>query len=227
MITPLQLLTDDIIACTRCPRLVAWCQQVAVQKKREYREWDYWGKPIPPLGRADARLLVVGLAPAAHGGTRTGRVFTGDSSGDFLFAALHKAGFANQLTSRHRDDGLELIDAYITAVARCAPPANKPTPAELAACRPFLLREIEILTRLRAVVCLGKIAFDHYLGALRQAGHNVPRLEFGHARVHRLDDGLPTVIASYHPSRQNTNTGRLTRPMFDKVFDLARQIVDE
>ncbi|HEX3245093.1 MAG TPA: uracil-DNA glycosylase, partial [Chloroflexota bacterium] len=145
--TPLQLLTDEIIACTRCPRLVAWCQQVAVHKKREYRDWDYWGKPIPPLGRADARLLIVGLAPAAHGGTRTGRVFTGDSSGDFLFAALHKAGFANQPTSRRRDDGLELIDAYITAVARCAPPANKPTPAELAACRPFLLREIEILSR--------------------------------------------------------------------------------
>jgi uracil-DNA glycosylase len=225
--SPLQLLTDDIVSCTRCPRLVAWCQQVAVQKKREFRDWDYWGKPIPPLGRADARLLIVGLAPAAHGGTRTGRVFTGDSSADFLFAALHRAGFANQPTSRHRDDGLELIDAYITAVARCAPPANKPTPAELAACQPFLLREIEMLTGLRAVVCLGKIAFDHYLVALRKAGHRVPRLDFGHARVHHLDDGLPTLIASYHPSRQNTNTGRLTKPMFDQVFELARRELDQ
>jgi uracil-DNA glycosylase family 4 len=221
-----EILSQDIISCTRCPRLVEWCRQVAIQKKREYRDWDYWGKPIPPLGRADAKLLVVGLAPAAHGGTRTGRVFTGDSSGDFLFAALHRAGFANQPTSRHRDDGLELIDAYITAVARCAPPANKPTPSELAACQPYLLREIEFLTELRAVICLGKIAFDHYLAALRKAGHTIPRLEFGHARVHDLGSDLPTLIASYHPSRQNTNTGRLTKPMFDAVFDLARKSVD-
>ncbi len=220
------ILSQDIISCTRCPRLVEWCRQVAIQKKREYRDWDYWGKPIPPLGRADAKLLVVGLAPAAHGGTRTGRVFTGDSSGDFLFAALHRAGFANQPTSRHRDDGLELIDAYITAVARCAPPANKPTPYELAACQPYLLREIELLTELRAVICLGKIAFDHYLAALRKAGHTIPRLEFGHARVHDLGSDLPTLIASYHPSRQNTNTGRLTKPMFDAVFDLARKSID-
>jgi uracil-DNA glycosylase len=222
----LELLTTDIITCTRCPRLVDWCREVALRKKREFREWEYWGKPIPPLGRADARLLIVGLAPAAHGGTRTGRVFTGDSSADFLFAALHRAGFANQPTSRHRDDGLELIDAYITAVARCAPPANKPTPVELANCQPFLLREMELLTKLRAVICLGKIAFDHYLAGLRKAGHAIPRLEFGHARVHDLGDSLPTLIASYHPSRQNTNTGRLTKPMFDEVFTLAREIVD-
>jgi uracil-DNA glycosylase family 4 len=221
-----EILSQDIIACTRCPRLVEWCRQVTIQKKREYRDWDYWGKPIPPLGRADAKLLVVGLAPAAHGGTRTGRVFTGDSSGDFLFAALHRAGFANQPTSRHRDDGLELIDAYITAVARCAPPANKPTPSELAACQPYLLREIELLTELRAVICLGKIAFDHYLSALRKSGHTIPRLEFGHARVHDLGADLPTLIASYHPSRQNTNTGRLTKAMFDAVFDLARKSID-
>lgn len=223
---PVERLSDEIINCTRCPRLVDWCRLVAAQKKREFRDWDYWGKPIPPMGRADATLLVVGLAPAAHGGTRTGRVFTGDSSGDFLFAALHKAGFANQPTSRHRGDGLEVIDAYITAVARCAPPANKPTTEELANCRPFLLRELEMLTELRAVICLGKIAFDNYLAALRRLGHTVPRVEFGHARAHDLGTGLPTLIASYHPSRQNTNTGRLTKEMFDAVFTLARRVVD-
>lgn len=218
-------LRESIINCRRCPRLVEYGARIGRDRKREFRDWEYWARPVPPMGDPDARLLIVGLAPAAHGGTRTGRVFTGDSSGNFLFAALHRAGFANQPTSAHRDDGLRLIDAYITAVARCAPPANKPTPDELANCRPYLLRELELLTELRAVVCLGKIAFDNMLAAFKQRGHDVGRPAFGHGLAHDLGPGLPMLIASYHPSRQNTNTGRLTAPMFDAVFSLARELV--
>jgi uracil-DNA glycosylase family 4 len=219
-------LHDDIVDCRQCPRLVAWSQQVATVKKREFRDWEYWGKPIPPFGSPTARLLIVGLAPAAHGGTRTGRVFTGDSSADFLFATLYRAGFANQPTSMHRGDGLEVIDASITAVGRCAPPANKPTPEELRTCRPFLLRELELLTELKVVICLGKIAFDNYLAALKASGQTVPRLQFGHAIAHDLGPGRPTLISSYHPSRQNTNTGKLTAPMFDRVFTMAREVLE-
>ena len=224
-ITELERLRTDIITCTRCPRLVEYNTHIGLKKKREFQSWDYWARPVPPNGTVDARLLIVGLAPAAHGGTRTGRVFTGDSSSDFLFAALHRAGFANQPTSTHRDDGLELIDTYITAVGRCAPPANKPLPSELLACRPFLLRELALLTQLEVIVCLGKIGFDNLLTALKQRGHVLPRLDFGHDVVHDLGPALPKLIASYHPSRQNTNTGRLTIPMFDSVFTKAQAIL--
>jgi uracil-DNA glycosylase family 4 len=216
----------QVVACARCPRLVAYREAVARARKREYRDWEYWGRPVPPFGDPRARLLVVGLAPAAHGGNRTGRIFTGDSSGSFLFAALHRAGFANRPTSLHRGDGLAVRDVFITAVARCAPPGNRPLPDELARCRPFLQRELELLTELRVVVCLGQIAFASFLRTLRERGHALPALRFAHGASFDLGPGLPKLIASYHPSRQNTNTGRLTAPMLDAVFTLARCHLD-
>ncbi|HEY8476439.1 MAG TPA: uracil-DNA glycosylase [Chloroflexota bacterium] len=217
-----EALEEAVVACTRCPRLVAWREHVARVKKRAYREQEYWGRPIPPFGDRNARLLVVGLAPAAHGANRTGRMFTGDGSGQWLYRALHRAGFANQPQALHRDDGLELRDAYITAVARCAPPGNKPTPEELRNCRPYLHAELDLLPSLRVVVCLGRVAFDNVLATLRERGHAIPRLPFKHGARYELGPGLPVVIASYHPSRQNTNTGLLTEPMLDAVFALAR-----
>lgn len=222
-------LDGEVIACRRCPRLVAWREQVAREKKRQYRSDEYWGKPLPGLGDPAARLLIVGLAPAAHGGNRTGRMFTGDRSADVLFIALRRAGFANQDTSRYRGDGLELHDAYITAAARCAPPDNKPTPAELAACRPFLVRNIALLPQVKVVVLLGKIGFDAYLRALAAAGQVLPRPlpAFGHGREHGLAAGGPRLLCSYHPSRQNTQTGRLTQAMLDAVFARARRMIDE
>lgn len=218
-------LHERIVNCRLCPRLVEHREAVARLKKREYRDQEYWGRPIPPFGDRQARVLIVGLAPAAHGGNRTGRVFTGDASSQWLFRALYRAGFCNQPHSLHRDDGLEARDIYITAVARCAPPANKPLPSEIANCRPYLHQELDLLTELRVVVCLGRIAFDQFLGALRQRGHAVPRPAFAHAARCDLGPGLPALIASYHPSRQNTNTGRLTEPMLDAVFTLAREII--
>ncbi len=218
---------ERIIQCQRCPKLIAYCARIAREKKREFRDWDYWGKPVPSLGSADARLLVIGLAPAAHGGNRTGRVFTGDSSGRWLFRALHKAGFANQPTWQRRDDGLQLIDCYITAVIHCAPPGNKPTPGEIDRCRGYLLDEIRGLNQLRVVIALGKIAFDNYLKSLKQLGVEIPKPlpKFSHDSVHELGPDLPTLIASYHPSRQNTNTGKLTEPMLDAVFARARKLI--
>ena len=211
-----------IVTCTRCPRLVAYRQQVAQTRKREFRDQEYWGRPVPPLGDPNARLLVVGLAPAAHGGNRTGRMFTGDGSGQWLFRALHRAGFANQPVSIDPNDGLEVRDVYITAVARCAPPENKPLPVELASCRPYLHAELDLLGNLRVVVCLGRIAFDGFLAALRERGDPLPRLTFAHGGRYDLGPDLPLLVASYHPSRQNTSTGRLTEPMLDAVFSLAR-----
>jgi uracil-DNA glycosylase family 4 len=208
-----------IVGCRRCPRLVGWRERVARDKKREFRDWDYWGKPVPPFGDPRARLLVVGLAPAAHGGNRTGRMFTGDSSGNWLYAALHRFGFANQPNSTDRADGLRLRDCYITAAARCAPPGNKPTTAELDRCRPYLETEITLLTRVRVVVTLGRIAHDAWLKA---AGWG--RLPFGHGVETTLPDGT-ILISSYHPSRQNTNTGRLTRSMWLRIFQRARRLV--
>jgi uracil-DNA glycosylase family 4 len=197
---------------------------VAREKRRQYRHEDYWGKPLPSFGDPQARLLIIGLAPAAHGGNRTGRMFTGDQSGDWVYRTLHRFGFANQPTSQHRDDGLMLHDAYITAAARCVPPDNKPSVAELAACRPYLLREIALLHRVRVVVPLGKIAFDAYLAARRALGSPPPavRPHFAHEAVTSLPDGI-LLVASYHPSRQNTQTGRLTRAMFDAIFARVRQ----
>jgi len=208
--------------CRACPRLVAHRERIAKEKVARFREWTYWGRPVPGFGDPRARVLVVGLAPAAHGGNRTGRVFTGDESGNWLYRALHAAGFANQPTSVSRDDGLRLLDAYVTATGRCAPPDNKPTPEELARCRPFLVRELELLGRLQVVVVLGKIAHDGFLAALAARGDAVPspRPRFAHAAEHRLPNGL-LLLCSYHPSQQNTFTGRLTRPMLDAIFTRA------
>jgi len=208
----------EVVHCERCPRLRRWCREVARTKVKRFREQEYWGRPVPGFGDPRARLLVVGLAPAAHGGNRTGRVFTGDRSGDFLFAALHRAGFASHPLSIGRDDGQRLRDCYITPVARCAPPANKPTPAEVARCREYLAREWALLRDLRAVLVLGRIAMDGFLGVLRETGREVSRhLEFAHGATHDLDDGV-RLFCSYHVSQQNTFTGRLTPRSFDAVL---------
>jgi uracil-DNA glycosylase family 4 len=223
----LTTLQQHILQCTQCPRLVEHRTRVASEKRRQYRQENYWGKPLPSFGDPQARLLIIGLAPAAHGGNRTGRMFTGDQSGDWVYRTLHRFGFANQPTSQHRDDGLTLHDAYITAAARCVPPDNKPSSAELAACRPYLLREIELLRRIRVVVPLGKIAFDAYLAARRALG--LPRSDvrprFAHEAVTPFPDGV-RLVASYHPSRQNTQTGRLTPAMFDAIFARVRRELD-
>lgn len=220
----LSILNNDIVACTRCPRLVAYREAVARDKRRQFRDWSYWGKPVPGFGDSNAKLYILGLAPAAHGGNRTGRVFTGDRSGDWLYEALHRFGFANQATSIHANDGLTLTDCYIGATVRCAPPANKPAPDEFAACRPFVLRELRLLKQMRVVVTLGKIAFDHYLKASHELGLAPPSPLplFGHEVVYDLPWGV-TLIGSYHPSQQNTFTGKLTRPMFHRVFLKAQQ----
>jgi uracil-DNA glycosylase family 4 len=217
----------DLIACERCPALRRYCRTVARVKRRAYRTHTYWGKPVPGFGDSNARLLLIGLAPAAHGGNRTGRVFTGDRSGDFLFAALYRAGFANQPTSTDRDDGLRLEDAYITAALHCAPPGNRPKPVELDRCRDYLVRELRALTRLRAVLVLGKIAFDEYLKTLRRMGRLParPGLRFEHGGAYILPGPLPLLFAAYHPSQQNTQTGRLTEAMFDSVLtDINRTL---
>jgi len=208
--------------CRRCPRLVAHRESIARLKRRQYRDETYWGRPITGFGDRQARILIVGLAPAAHGGNRTGRVFTGDRSGDWLYAALYAAGFASQPTSTHRDDGLELRDAYVTAAARCAPPDNKPLPEEFERCRPYLLRELELLRRVRVVIALGGLALDQFLRAWVVAGHAAPkpRPKFAHAAEYALIEGV-TLLCSYHPSQQNTFTGRLTREMFEGVFRRA------
>jgi len=218
------VLNAEITACQRCPRLVAYREEVARVKRRAYRDWEYWGRPVPGLGDPNARLLVIGLAPGAHGANRTGRMFTGNSSGVTLMATLHRTGFANQPTSKHREDGLVLTDVFITAVARCAPPKNRPTAAELTNCRDFLARELALLSSVRAVVALGHMAFDGYLRLLREQGIVVPRLTFAHGAHYPFDPPLPILLASYHPSRQNTQTGRLTEAMLDEVFALARRL---
>lgn len=215
-----------VVACERCPRLREYCERIAREKKRAHAAEEYWGRPVPGFGDPRARLLVVGLAPAAHGGNRTGRTFTGDSSGDWLYEALHRFGFANQPASVSRDDGLRLKDAYIGAAARCAPPDNKPTPRELDNCRPYLETEIRLLRRVRVVVTLGRIGHDAWLEASGWRVGLPPgrRPRFAHGAEHELPDGV-VVISSYHPSRQNTNTGRLTRAMWHAVFARARALV--
>ena len=218
-------LQDRIIRCKLCPRLVAHCQRIAWVKAPRYRDWDYWGRPVPSFGDPQARLLVIGLAPAAHGGNRTGRMFTGDRSGDWLYRALYTFGFANQPTSSHRMDGLRLINCYLTAAARCAPPDNKPSKEELSNCRPYLLEELSLLKQVKVVVALGRIAFETYLACRKERGQPRPAkpLRFGHGLIYHLPD-KKTLIASYHPSQQNTLTGRLTRPMFHAVFRQARRL---
>jgi uracil-DNA glycosylase len=216
-----------IISCRRCPRLVRWRRHIAQQKTRRFADWTYWGKPVPGFGDPEARLLLVGLAPAAHGGNRTGRMFTGDRSGDWLYRTLAAFGFANQSESVSRADGLALTDCYITAACRCAPPANKPSPQELESCRGFLLKELEMLSKLRVVIGLGKIGHQAAYQALTQGGRSgmTSRPRFAHGAEARLGGGV-TLLASFHPSQQNTFTGRLTRPMFDAVFKRAWQILD-
>ena len=214
----------DIVTCTRCERLRTYCARIAHEKKAAHRGDTYWGRPVPGFGDPDARVLVLGLAPAAHGANRTGRVFTGDGSGDFLMTAMHSAGFANITTSQRADDGLALTDAYILAAVRCAPPDNKPTPAEIAACHPFLIAETAALPHLRVIVALGRIGFDAAWRLLKDRGITPPaRPLFGHGLVYEPERG-PAVIASYHPSRQNTNTKTLTPEMLARVFSNARQL---
>ena len=216
-----------VVRCRMCPRLVAWRAEAAANPPRRYLGSGYWGKPLPGFGDGAARLLIVGLAPAAHGGNRTGRMFTGDRSGDWLYRALFEYGFANQAASTDRDDGLELTDCYISAAVRCAPPANKPALEEFHNCRGYLVRELGLLRRLGVVIALGKIAFDSCLKAAAEAGQPLPRPRprFGHGSFHELDTGL-TLLGSYHPSQQNTFTGRLTVPMFHGVFRRARTLLD-
>lgn len=222
---PLQILEHQIVSCEKCPRLVEYRAEVGRVKRRAYRDWTYWAKPVPGFGDPSARLLLIGLAPGAHGANRTGRVFTGDSSGDFLYKALFVTGFASQPTSTSRDDGLKLIDAYIGAAVRCAPPDNKPMVEEIRTCRPYLDRELELLNNVRVVVALGRLAFDVYLGILRDQGKIARRagFVFAHGAEHRTGEGQPLLISSYHPSQQNTSTGKLTESMFRGIFELARK----
>lgn len=227
MMQDLIIVQQRVVSCRLCSRLVTYRERIAKEKRRQFRDWTYWGRPVPGFGDPNARLFVVGLAPAAHGGNRTGRVFTGDRSGDWLYEALHTFGFANQPTSTHKEDGLRAKDCYIAAVVRCAPPDNKPLPKEFDACRPYLMEEIRLLKKLKVVVALGKIAFDHYLKACKDLGYSLPKpaLKFGHGLVHHLPWGV-TLIASYHPSQRNTQTGFLTRPMFHSIFRKARSVID-
>lgn len=224
----LKILNEEIVACRKCPRLVAYRERVAREKRRAFREWTYWGKPVPGFGDARADLLILGLAPAAHGANRTGRMFTGDRSGDFLYAALHKAGFANQATSRRRDDGLRLGGAYIGATIRCAPPENKPLPREIAHCQGYLVREIEIL-RPCAVLALGKIAWDAYLEILKRHGltESKAAFPFAHGAEAQLPGRGARLFGVYHPSQQNTQTGRLTPPMYASVLRRIRQFLEK
>ncbi|HEY1594083.1 MAG TPA: uracil-DNA glycosylase [Thermoleophilaceae bacterium] len=216
----LQDLELSITRCRKCPRLVEWREQVAREKRSAFRDWDYWGRPVTGFGDPAATVYVLGLAPAAHGGNRTGRVFTGDRSGDWLFGSLYRTGFANQPTSVSADDGLELSGAFVAAAVRCAPPANKPLPAERDNCLPYAGKELELLAGIRAIVCLGSFAWD---AAVRLVGPIRPRPKFGHLAEHATEDG-PTLLGSYHPSQQNTFTGKLTEPMLDAVFIRAREI---
>jgi len=224
----LEKLNEEIVACRKCPRLVRYREKIAREKRLAFREWEYWGRPVPGFGDPHAKLLILGLAPAAHGANRTGRMFTGDRSGDFLYKALHRAGFANQMTSVRRDDGLRLENAYMAATLRCAPPANKPLPSELANCRPYFERELELL-RPRAVLALGGIAMRAYLRSLRERGriHSPAAFPFRHGASYTLGAGLPRLFVSYHPSQQNTFTGKLTEAMLARVLRDIRRFLEK
>jgi uracil-DNA glycosylase len=234
----LTVLNREVVRCTRCPRLVAYREQVAREKRRAYRDWDYWGKPVPGFGDPEARVLIMGLAPGAHGSNRTGRPFTGDASGNFMYPVLYETGFANQPTATDRNDGLTLNDLYITAAVRCAPPDNNPLPQELAECSLFLDREIAGLEKVKVVVALGKIGFDAYLNYLKRrlthpsanaeeygTGFSKKPYVFKHGAHYQMPDGN-VLLASYHPSNQNTQTGKLTREMFVKIFKQAAKFAD-
>jgi uracil-DNA glycosylase family 4 len=224
----LNVLNSEVIACTRCPRLVVYREQIAREKRRAYKDWDYWGKPVPGFGDTDARVLVLALAPGAHGSNRTGRPFTGDSSGNFMYPVLYETGFANQASATNRDDGLVLKNLYITASARCAPPDNKPLPLELANCAPYLDRELDGLKNVKLVVALGRIGFEAYLNHLKRRGVLTRKTGylFQHGAKYKMPDGR-TLLASYHPSNQNTQTGKLTRKMFVEIFKEAARIANE
>ena len=221
------ILNREVVACTRCPRLVAYREQVAREKRRAYRDWEYWRKPVAGFGDLRARVLIMGLAPGAHGSNRTGRPFTGDASGNFMYPVLYETGFASQPTATDRNDGMKLTDLYITAAVRCAPPKNKPLPRELNACADFLDRELAGLKDLRVVVALGKIGFDAYLNYLKRRGvlASKKRYVFKHGASYRVPDGR-VLLASYHPSNQNTQTGKLTREMFVRIFQEAAKLAD-
>lgn len=221
-------LSQAITDCRDCPRLVVHRETVARDKRLMYQDWEYWGRPVPGFGDPAARLVLLGLAPAAHGANRTGRMFTGDRSGDWVYGTLHRFGFASSPVSQKRDDGMTLNDAYITAAVRCAPPDNKPLPVERANCAPYLVRELELLKNAKVVLALGKFAFDAYLGILEGIGTVIPRPrpKFGHCLAYQLDNGV-TLLTSYHPSQHNTLTGRLTPEMFDDVFETAHRILAE
>ena len=229
----LEKLQDTVIQCRKCPRLVAYLKEVSERKPKRYRDWDYWSKPLPSFGDPGARVLIVGLAPAAQGGNRTGRMFTGDRSGEWLFNALYQFGFANQPNSLRKDDGFELDDCYITATIRCAPPKNKALPEEIENCRPYFLEELDLLKNIEVLVPLGQIAFTQTLKSLRLKGFEIPPLSFGHGKIYSLRTSnsvrnadlrsLRTLITTYHPSQQNTQTGKLTRPMFHKIFKMVRK----
>lgn len=223
----LDILNRRIVVCRKCPRLVEYRAEVGRTKRRAYLDWDYWAKPVPGFGDPNARLLLVGLAPGAHGANRTGRVFTGDASGVFLYQAMYDTGFASQPTSVSRNDGLELMDAYISAAVRCAPPDNKPLPEEIRNCRSYLEKELELLKKVRVVIALGKVAFDDYLAILRDQGKIARRSDFvfAHGREYHTGAGQPVLISSYHPSQQNTSTGKLTEKMFRAVFLRAKRIM--
>ena len=225
VLSPLEILNQRIVSCERCSRLREHCAAVAEKKRRAYLDWDYWGRPVPSFGDPEARVLFVGLAPGAHGSNRTGRPFTGDGSGDFLYPLLHQAGFASQAESRHRDDGMALKDAWITAVVRCAPPGNKPLPGEIANCASYLDEEIAALRDVRVIVCLGRIGFDGMVAHLLRTGQMEKRgeLVFGHGVEYAIPGGR-WLMASYHPSLQNTNTGKLTGAMMLRVFQRARKL---
>jgi uracil-DNA glycosylase len=224
----LKQLNSEVISCSLCPRLVEYREKVAREKRRAYRDCEYWGRPVPGFGDPDARVLILGLAPGAHGSNRTGRPFTGDASGKFMYPVLYETGFANQPTATDRDDGLVLKNLYITAAVRCAPPDNKPLPSELANCAPYLERELQGMKNLRVIVAFGKIGFDAYLNYLKRRGQLVSRAPyiFKHGASYEMPDSR-TLLASYHPSNQNTQTGKLTQPMFVKIFREARQIAGE
>ncbi len=230
----LRKLQERVVHCRKCPRLVAYLKEVSNHKPKRYRDWDYWSKPLPSFGDPDARVLIVGLAPAANGGNRTGRMFTGDRSGEWLFRALHQFGFANQPNSLRSDDGFKLDDFYITATIRCAPPKNKPLPREIENCRPYFLEEIDLLKKVQVIVPLGQIAFAQTLRTLRRSGYDVPPLSFGHGKSYTIrpkgklqtpnsELRIISLITTYHPSQQNTQTGKLTRPMFHRIFRMVKK----
>jgi uracil-DNA glycosylase family 4 len=228
----LEKLQKVVIRCRKCPRLVNYLQNLSENKPKRFRDWEYWSKPLPSFGDPEARALIVGLAPAANGGNRTGRMFTGDRSGEWLFGALHQFGFANHPNSSRRDDDFALKDCYITATIRCAPPDNKPLPEEIENCRPYFLRELDLLENVKVVVPLGQIAFSQTLKSLRLKGYEIPGLSFGHGKTYVLrtpNSTLRTVslILTYHPSQQNTQTGRLTQPMFHQIFEMIRKRLED